>query len=109
MAFNFEVDSALRTAMISQPMAGRSETFQIVIDVPMVCYERICSTPVYRLNELQCLIKNGTVLPKKHGRIGDIDDLLGILIFSKSINDNVLCGTLKKAVDSVTILEGREE
>ena len=50
---------------------------QIVIDIPEEEYIGICDEPC---TELALAVKNGTVLPEKHGRIIDMDKLCNDLI-----------------------------
>ena len=45
---------------------------QIVIDIPEEDYIRICDEPC---TELALAVRNGTPLPKGHGRIGDLDKI----------------------------------
>lgn len=50
---------------------------QIVIDIPDGIYEEICnaSFPLQDGYRLVAWIKNGTLFPKGHGRLGDLDAL----------------------------------
>ena len=45
---------------------------QILIDIPEEDYIRICDEPC---TELALAVRNGTPLPKGHGRIGDLDKI----------------------------------
>lgn len=48
---------------------------QIVIDIPEEYYEAIMKIPVYQSTADMLIIKNGTPLPKGHGRLIDADML----------------------------------
>ena len=50
---------------------------QIVIDIPKGAYEEICRArfPPQDAYRIVAWIKNGTLLPKGHGRLGDLDAL----------------------------------
>lgn len=51
---------------------------QIVIDIPNGAYEELCNAqfPVQDAYRIVAWIKNGTPLPKGHGRIVDIDNVV---------------------------------
>ncbi len=51
---------------------------QVVIDISKQDYKEILRTEVwndYEKRTIRLAIKNGTVLPKNHGRLGDLDAL----------------------------------
>lgn len=48
---------------------------QIVIDIPEEYYKAIKEIPVEQSSADMLLIRNGTPLPKGHGRLGDLDAL----------------------------------
>ena len=50
---------------------------QIVIDIPKGCYEEICtaSFPVQDAYRLVAWIKEGAVLPEKHGKLVDVSEI----------------------------------
>ena len=55
---------------------------QLVIEIPNYDYEYImnnCIVPIKFDNHIYEAIRNGTPLPKGHGRIGDIDELMDII------------------------------
>lgn len=71
---------------------------ELVIDIPTEQYNNIVYEDVDRLREC---IKNGTVLPKNHGRLIDADALWDLY------HDNDY--DFYEAIDSVTtIIEGTE-
>lgn len=49
---------------------------EIVIDIPDQKYKWIIENPQTYTDELHDAIRNGTPLPKGHGRIADIDKVL---------------------------------
>jgi len=84
---------------------------QIVIDIPEEIYENINnhSGMAYAvedyLHEVEWAIKNGTPLPKGHGKIGDIDRLYEVFL------RNVVGAPVYKQlfVNAPTILERSKE
>ena len=48
---------------------------QIVIDIPERKYKWIVDNPQTYTDDLYEAIRNGTPLPKGHGRLGDLDEL----------------------------------
>lgn len=48
---------------------------QIVIEIPEEYYKAIMEIPVNQSTVDMLIIKNGTPLPKGHGRLGDLDEL----------------------------------
>jgi len=51
------------------------EDIELVIKVPKEYYKAITEIPDYQCTADMLIIKNGTPLPKGHGRIGDLDAL----------------------------------
>ena len=48
---------------------------KIVIDIPSRTYERILSNK-YDYGDMNIIIQNGTPLPKHHGRLADVDEII---------------------------------
>ena len=48
---------------------------KIVIDIPEEYYKAITKIPNHQCTADMLIIKNGTPLPKGHGRLGDLDAL----------------------------------
>ena len=46
---------------------------KLIIEIPEEEYIKICDEPC---TELALAVRNGTVLPKKHGRIADMDEAI---------------------------------
>lgn len=57
---------------------------QIVIDIPEEYYEAIMKIPVYQSTADMLIIKNGTPLPKGHGRLIDAEVLCDYFWNNKS-------------------------
>lgn len=81
---------------------------QIVIDIPDEEYEDVkkASGCYYDFGKA---IVNGTVLPKGHGRIGDLDQVLLWMIYTKGIIDNLECGEIAPVFKDATIIEAESE
>ena len=61
---------------------------QIVINIPDGCYEELNSGrfPVQDAYRLVAWIKNGTPLPKGHGRLIDVDEVIKIANKKKDLH-----------------------
>lgn len=72
---------------------------QIVIDIPDGCYEELNSGrfPLQDAYRLVAWIKNGTPLPKGHGRLIDADDANNHIIGFVNLNG---CPTIIEAEGS---------
>lgn len=46
---------------------------RVVIDIPENDFEYICTYSQCEIYKLMCIVANGKVLPKKHGRLIDVD------------------------------------
>ncbi len=55
---------------------------ELIIKIPEEDYKRLVYMDIFRL---QGYIKNGVALPKRHGRIGDLDQLIQTM---KELNDD---------------------
>lgn len=55
---------------------------ELIIKIPEEDYKRLVYKDIFRL---QGYIKNGVALPKRHGRIGDLDQLIRTM---KELNDD---------------------
>ena len=79
---------------------------QIVIDIPEEIYER-CRKFELHCGEAEVLegaVATGTPLPKRHGRIGDLDRLYQVF------ERNVVGGVFRQLFDMApTIIEADEE
>ena len=62
------------------------ETVEVVIRLPEKTYRKIVSNE-YDYGDMNVIIQAGTVLPKGHGRIGDLDKLKETLIDHRYSND----------------------
>ena len=88
---------------------------QIIIDVPNSLYNHITTNiePNRQaddmLNVLISSIVDGTPLPKGHGRIGDLDQILMWLIYKKGIIDKLKCGEIAPVFKDATIIGADEE
>ena len=82
---------------------------QIVIEIPDQKYKWIVNNPQTYTDELHEAIRNGTPLPKNHGRIIDADELYGDFIDGTEGYD---CQTWNRIEigdiieDAPTIIEG---
>lgn len=87
---------------------------QIVIDIPEDVYKPIIKA-YEKDKELQTrpnlykAIANGTPLPKGHGRIGDLDQVLLWMIYKKDIIDEQKCGEITPVFKDATIIEAESE
>jgi len=92
---------------------------KIVIDIPKEEYERMKEQSMFgRVDVWKRAIKNGTPLPKEHGKIGDLDAVMSDI--STSINEmtnigiavdgEYLWGKLNDAIyNAPTIIEADKE
>ena len=79
---------------------------QIVIDIPDGCYDELCNAqfPIQDAYRLVAWIKNGTPLPKGHGRLIDADRLRSMYSINRA-NFNTVVGIQKWVDDMPTIIE----
>lgn len=75
---------------------------QIVIDVPEEYYKAITEIPTHQCTADMLIIKNGTPLPKGHGRLIDADMLINKYAYDL---DNNFIVDLKDINDAPTIIE----
>lgn len=82
---------------------------KVVIDIPNWLYNAIieCKEPIYS-QSLGDAVRDGTPLPKGHGRLKDIDKVERLLDLEKP--DNVIAKALKTIIECVpTIIEADKE
>lgn len=91
---------------------------KIVIDIPEKMYTTICGRDEYKCNPLESYIKNGTLLPKGHGRIGDLDavyddicnSINAMTAIGITVDGEFLWSKLNDALDNApTIIEADKE
>ena len=82
---------------------------QIVIEIPDEEYARIISMDHFKRTYEQDMICDGTPLPKGHGRIGDLDQILLWMIYKKGIIDKLKCGEITPVFKDATIIEADAE
>ena len=88
---------------------------KIIIDIPDEFYKHTCETGflvsspsryLMTMSELTNAIKNGTPLPKHHGRLISEEDMLSVIMFSK-LFDDAKVGEVKEALLNIpTIIKG---
>ena len=80
---------------------------KLIIDIPEEYYKAITDIPNHQCTADMLIIKNGTPLPKGHGRLIDADDLDITTITTDDYRGNeVLDIVLKEDVDNApTIIE----
>lgn len=79
---------------------------KIVIDIPKRMYEKICNNTLGI--EIFEAIKNGTPLPKNHGRLIDADALYDNARLCHTEEDGTACVEWREINDAPTIIEGSE-
>ena len=78
---------------------------QVVIDIPDEDYEYIMNSKDMNFN----VIKNGTPLPKGHGRLKDIDWIDDNCLDYRTDDDGSWCYKWKDLDDAPTIIEADKE
>ena len=91
---------------------------QLVIDIPED-HKRVIDNLVidgkgyllpYEVEDtLAKAVKQSTPLPKGHGRIGDLDQVLLWMIYKKGIIDKLKCGEITPVFKDATIIEAESE
>ena len=79
---------------------------QIVIDIPEEYYKAITEIPNHQCTADMLIIKNGTPLPKGHGRLIDESDLIPDSDYEDGTFYAVSIGQIKRAS---TIIEADKE
>ena len=69
------------------------ETVEVVIRIPKKKYDVLMETGDCSLNHNERAIKHGTVLPKGHGRLGDLDAL------EMEINNGIRAGNYEEGYE----------
>ena len=78
---------------------------QIVIEIPEGAYEEICTArfPLQDAYRIVAWIKNGTPLPKRHGRLGDLDAL------EKEIVNGIKAGNYEEGYETFANINGMDD
>lgn len=84
---------------------------EIIIRIPEKDYDNMCRGEL--VDTICVAIKNGIVLPKRHGRLIDADSLIKAIEekatrLSNADTINGLCGAVALIFDALTIVEGTE-
>ena len=81
---------------------------QVMIEIPDSQYEylaKISDAGEEPLGYFERTIMRGTIIPKGHGRIGDLDKILIWMIYKKGIIDKLKCGEVTPIFEDATIIE----
>ena len=81
---------------------------QIVIDIPDNEYKQICELRLHNRTFYDDAIRNGTPLPKGHGRLIDADKLKSMYSINQG-NFNTVVGIQKWIDHTETIIEADKE
>ena len=83
-----------------------SEKVEVIIKIPKKDYNKMCRGEL--VDTILVAIKEGTPLPKNHGRLKDIDKIENLLDLDKP--NNVVAENIKKIIDTVpTLIEADKE
>lgn len=85
---------------------------QIVIDMPQKVYKAICDKNALGcdISDIKNIIRNGTPLPKGHGRLIDADEVIDNLFNSSLYDDDYYYSIAwHKVKDTPTIIEADKE
>ena len=88
---------------------------ELVIKIPEEEYRWIIKsdeTVFGNVASKECMlhaIKNGTILPKGHGKLTDVEQVVMALVFHDFLKDNVTCGDVTKILNMATIIEADKE
>ena len=83
---------------------------KLVIEIPKGLYYSVVDGFAYECNiALSEAFKNGTPLPKGHGRLIDERQVVAALVHHDFLKDNVKCGDVTKILDMTAIIEADKE
>lgn len=84
---------------------------ELVIKIPEDEYRWIMKSDVTVFADAvskECMlnaIKNGTPLPKDHGKLVDVKQVIMALVYHHFLKDDVTCGDVTKILNMATIIE----
>ena len=84
----------------------------IVIDIPENSWEEIrhtATTDPDSMNWYERKISEGKPLPKGHGKLVDVKQVVMALVYRHLLKDNVTCGDVKRILDMATLIEADKE
>lgn len=88
---------------------------QIVISISDSLYDRLIDMDIdsdtcsFNESALVESIKNGTPLPKGHGKLVDVKQVIMALVYRHLLKDDVTCGDVTKILNMATIIEADKE